>query len=44
MEHRTVSRTVSLKDWQNQAHRGQVLLFEHETIISATLLSANASS
>jgi hypothetical protein len=41
MEH---SRTVSLKDWQDQAHRGQILLDAHEAIISATLLSANASS
>lgn len=32
-----LSRTVSLKDWQDQAPRGQVLPYAHEAIISATL-------
>lgn len=31
-----LSRTVSLKNWQNKAHRGQVLPYKHEVILSAT--------
>lgn len=39
-----LSGTVYLKGWQDQVPRGQALPYAQEAIISATRLSAKASS